>query len=574
MATLSNPKFYESGNSGASAIVGYESMQNRVVRYDLNLASGEQASHIKVLFDEGNGSVAIGDGATFFAKINKEMSYYFAISTDPNAFANAGYENISEATGKAVFNLYRGSWQNGNAEYRVECEADVALYPNTQYYFWVYPGFSERGNDVYGWVWWGSSLTITTDVSGAVAYTVAYDANGGSGAPSAQTKYHDTDLVLSKTVPTKKGHSFQGWATSAAGQVVYKAGDTYSNNEDVTLYAVWKVNRYTDTFDPNGGTGGGSFTGNYGTSYQAPSATRELYAFTGWWSTPTGGKKIANAGQTITHNDANDTAYAQWTRTGYIISCDPQGGVFQGSTGITAVTVSKGSATGSNIGTADKADTIGTRTVILDPNGGSTPMEILVSYGTITHMFTGWYDQLGKQVYDQKGQCVEGDYWQGGLWVHNADLKIFAKYSSKEGEYGAVELPTVTRDGYRFRGWATDPMATAGFQGSYVPAGDVKLYAVWEINVVPIPRFRVMVATRGKMRAFRVVVADGGKIKPYNLHLETRPTPLKATNDGAGNVIVHGDASATHDGEGNVRMIGAVVTKYEDGNVTIRGGIE
>ena len=36
-------------------------------------------------------------------------------------------------------------------------------------------------------------------------YTVSYNANGGSGAPSAQTKTHGTNLTLSSTVPTRSG---------------------------------------------------------------------------------------------------------------------------------------------------------------------------------------------------------------------------------------------------------------------------------------------------------------------------------------------------------------------------------
>lgn len=572
MATLTNPEFFESGNAGASAVVGFESMQNRVVRYNLNLGSGEQASHIHVLFDEANGSIYLGDGASFFSKINAEMSYYFAISTDPDAFANAGYENITDATGKAVFILYSGSWQNGDARYRVECEADVALYPNTQYYFWVYPGFSENGNDVYGWVGWSRSLTITTTLSGAVAYTVTYDANGGSGAPAAQTKYHGTDLVLSNTVPTKKGHSFLGWTTSVNGTALYQPGGVYSEDVAVTLYAVWKANRYTDTFNPNGGTGGGSFSGDYGTSYQAPTATRALYAITGWWTAKTGGKKIANPGQTITHNDANDTAYAQWVRTGYNIACDPNGGIFKGSAGITNIIAKPQASDGAAIGKAEKANTTGQRKVTLDANGGSCPVESLVSSGLVEHIFTGWYDRQGVQVYDQNGQCVEGTYWSNGLWVYENDLQIYAQYSTKEGKFSAVELPTATRAGYRFRGWSTNPMAAEGFLGTYVPAGNVTLYAVWGVNTVPISRFRIFVNTRGRLRAFRVLVGSEEAAKPYILHMETRPTPLIATYDGNGKVTLHGDVSTVYDGAGKVRLAGTVTAKYVDGKVTIKGG--
>lgn len=37
-------------------------------------------------------------------------------------------------------------------------------------------------------------------------YTVSYNANGGSGAPSSQTKFYGSDLTLSDTVPTRSGY--------------------------------------------------------------------------------------------------------------------------------------------------------------------------------------------------------------------------------------------------------------------------------------------------------------------------------------------------------------------------------
>lgn len=74
-------------------------------------------------------------------------------------------------------------------------------------------------------------------------YTVSYDANGGSGAPSAQKKYHGTPLTLSTAQPTRYGYTFMGWATSrTASSAAYKPGGSYTDNSNATLYAVWKSN--------------------------------------------------------------------------------------------------------------------------------------------------------------------------------------------------------------------------------------------------------------------------------------------------------------------------------------------
>lgn len=75
----------------------------------------------------------------------------------------------------------------------------------------------------------------------ANTYAITYNANGGSGAPAAQTKTYGQTLKLSSTVPTRANYNFKGWATSATGAVAYQPGANYTNNAAVTLYAVWEI---------------------------------------------------------------------------------------------------------------------------------------------------------------------------------------------------------------------------------------------------------------------------------------------------------------------------------------------
>lgn len=96
-------------------------------------------------------------------------------------------------------------------------------------------------------------------------YTITYIANGGSGAPEAQTKTHGTALTLSSVTPTRANYIFQGWSTSATGSVEYAAGSQYTNNADVVLYAVWKVASATLNIvsDVTIGTSGGAGTASW-----------------------------------------------------------------------------------------------------------------------------------------------------------------------------------------------------------------------------------------------------------------------------------------------------------------------
>lgn len=122
--------------------------------------------------------------------------------------------------------------------------------------------YSEHNNDqgkynthIYAYDNYGNLACIPVDVGYYYKYTVAYNANGGTGAPASQTKVTDVNLTLSGTKPTRTGYTFQGWATSAsATKASYSAGGSYTANSAVTLYAVWKINTYTISYNGNGGS--------------------------------------------------------------------------------------------------------------------------------------------------------------------------------------------------------------------------------------------------------------------------------------------------------------------------------
>ena len=156
-----------------------------------------------------------------------------------------------------------------------------------------------------------------------VTYTVSYDANGGSGAPSAQTKAHDIALTLSSTTPTRDGYTFQGWGSSASDTSVdYASGASYTANASTTLYAIWKINTYPVTYDANEGIDAPSAqTKTHGTALTLSSTVpaRTGYTFTGW-NTEANGSGTAYASGTSYSTDAALTLYAQWTPVNYTIT--------------------------------------------------------------------------------------------------------------------------------------------------------------------------------------------------------------------------------------------------------------
>ncbi len=118
------------------------------------------------------------------------------------------------------------------------------------------PTPTRTGYDFSGWYTsasGGTKVTSSTTVSitanqtlyahwTAKTYTISFNANGGTGAPAAQTKTYNVTLTLSSTIPVREGYSFLGWSTSnTADTASFKAGGSYTGNANVTLYAVWEA---------------------------------------------------------------------------------------------------------------------------------------------------------------------------------------------------------------------------------------------------------------------------------------------------------------------------------------------
>lgn len=163
----------------------------------------------------------------------------------------------------------------------------------------------------------GKTMTASKSITikAKPSYTVSYSANGGSGAPSSQTKWYDESLTLSSTKPTRTGYTFKGWSTSStATTATWSAGGTYTTNATDTLYAVWKANTYTVSYNANGGSGApSSQTKTYGKTLTLSNTvpTRTNYNFVGWATSSTATTASYQAGGSYTKNSAA-TLYAVW----------------------------------------------------------------------------------------------------------------------------------------------------------------------------------------------------------------------------------------------------------------------
>ena len=199
------------------------------------------------------------------------------------------------ANNQTLIGTYSSTFNRLTYDYQGSCTAD-------------FYGIEAAGGGATG------TVTAYFTIPAKPSYTVSYNANGGSGAPGAQTKYYGETLKLSSTKPTRIGYTFQGWGTSSGGDVSYAPGANYTSNSSVTLYAVWKALTYTVSYNANGGSGApGAQTKTYGVNLTLSSTrpTRTNYNFKGW-GTSAGSTTVAYApGATYTTNAAV-TLYAVW----------------------------------------------------------------------------------------------------------------------------------------------------------------------------------------------------------------------------------------------------------------------
>lgn len=163
------------------------------------------------------------------------------------------------------------------------------------------------------------------------AYTVSYDANGGTGQMAGQQFRVGEGGKLSKNTFTREGYNFSGWASTPTGikefDDEYQFADTFKGGNDVTLYASWVLKSITITFNANGGTGTmNGINADALSLVQLPACSfvKEGYTFAGWATSSDGAVVYENQGIVSLADDA--VLYAVWTVNTVTITFNANGG--------------------------------------------------------------------------------------------------------------------------------------------------------------------------------------------------------------------------------------------------------
>ena len=367
-------------------------------------------------------------------------------------------------------------------------------------------------------------------------YTVTYNANGGSGAPSAQTKTKDVSLTLSTTRPSRAGYNFLGWATSAsATSAQYQPGSTYTANANITLYAVWEAKTYAVRYDANGGTGAPATQNKVHDKTLTLSSViphYEGHVFKEWQDISPSGDGTWSETKPTSGN--YETGYLYYSY-GYEYNGDKTycfGAVEE------RVANHMKEALGSNY----DATKMRYFWLVEQTNKGSSyePVakggSLVANYrdysgktGTMTIPYTMFFYKA--PVYKQE-VVSQTSYQPGGTYTANRDVTLVAVWEEAPTTYtisyngnggsGAPSAQTKTKDvsltlsttrptraGYNFLGWATSSSAvSAQYQpgSTYTANANITLYAVWEelntiaINAANFPdaNFRTVVSTFDK----------------------------------------------------------------------------
>ena len=312
-------------------------------------------------------------------------------------------------------------------------------------------------SDGMGNYYFNSNSGTITAYFVTITYTVSFNANGGTGTMV------DVTTGSLYTIPecsfTKSGYTFVGWATTSDGDVVYTPGKKITLTTDLTLYAIWRINR-TISFNSNGGTGTmDAVTQADGINYTIPecSFTKDGYTFIGW-AISAEGDVVYTPGKKITLT-TDLTLYAKWevSRT---ISFNANGGT-------------------------------GTMDAVTQADGTNYTIPEC-SFTKDGYTFIGWATTSDGAV----------EYNPGVVTTLTGDLTLYAKWADTSENYvvlfnanggtgtmAAVEQPknssytiptcSFTREDRFFIGWATSD--GVGYQpGDNITLTDnLTLYAKW-----------------------------------------------------------------------------------------------
>ena len=336
----------------------------------------------------------------------------------------------------------------------------------------------------------------------AADYKIIFDTDGGTSV--SEMVVTEGEKIPSPAIPRKTGYTFIGWSPALPETMP---------SYDLEVKALWSINKYTLSFDSNGGTEVDPIVQNYGSEIVAPAdPVRSGYQFVCWqvWNSES---KAWVSVDLPKYMPAQSISYrALWIDKTYTITfVDGKGGVLHTITAkygdsITAMHPEDPSIEGHTFVGWDKIvpttmparDT--TITAIWKENyytvsfvaNGKTLVTYTEKYGTVIdipaapalegHEFVGWTGSNGNEV--AVSSTIKGDFTYYAKYKklsYNVTWNINGKTAVESYEYGAaINTPTVVAEkGYEFTGWdKTVPLSMPAKALTFTAQFEAKDYTI------------------------------------------------------------------------------------------------
>ncbi len=337
-----------------------------------------------------------------------------------------------------------------------------------------------------------TSGTVTfTALWSANTYTVAYTLNSGTaGTNKPESGTYDSVLTIDN--PTRTGYTFAGWTAANLTTSTAKYGTTnnpataWSNGSTkvtakyfknlrstsgtVTLTANWNINKYTISYNLDGGSYGTNHPteGTYNSAFTVNNPTKTGYTFTGWKITGMDSITHTYGSSTTTSTSISSTKATSFKNLRATPGTVTFTALWSANTYTLAYTLNSGTA-GTNkptSGTYDSVLTIDNPTRTGYTFAGWTAANLTTStakYGTTNNPATAWSNGSTKVTakYFKNLRSTSGTVTLTASWTANT---YTVTYNLNGGSYGtnhptsatydsAFTVNKPTKTGYTFAGW-------------------------------------------------------------------------------------------------------------------------